>query len=165
MLDKKTEEVRNFIFGVQDSLVSTIGLVSGIAVAGVPRTTLILTGIVLIFVEAFSMGVGSLVSENAAEEYAEKTEVPFSKDFLDSLIMFSSYLFSGFLVLLPFLFLSSSQALIVSISISLATLFLVGWYSAKFAKVRMLKQALTMVIMGAAAIGVGVLVGRIVDAL
>ena len=51
--------LRNFIFGVEDSLVSTVGLLSGVAVANVDQATIFLTGMVLIFVEAFSMGVGS----------------------------------------------------------------------------------------------------------
>jgi len=47
--------LRNFVFGVEDSIVSTVGLVSGIAIAGLPKTEILLTGAVLIFVEAFSM--------------------------------------------------------------------------------------------------------------
>ena len=47
--------IRNFIFGVEDSLVSTAGLLSGIAATGMSRPAILLTGIVLIFVEAFSM--------------------------------------------------------------------------------------------------------------
>ena len=51
--------VRNFIFGVEDSLVSTLGFLAGIAVAGIATRELVTSGIVLILVEAFSMGVGS----------------------------------------------------------------------------------------------------------
>ena len=59
---------RNFIFGVEDSLVSTVGLLSGIAIADVPGHTIFLTGVVLIFVEAFSMAAGTFLSEYSAEE-------------------------------------------------------------------------------------------------
>ena len=57
--------VRNFTFGVEDSLVSTVGLLAGIAFAGVNAGTVVLTGAVLIFVEGFSMAVGSLLSEQS----------------------------------------------------------------------------------------------------
>lgn len=67
--------IRNFVFGVEDSLVSTVGLLAGIAFAGVEAKTVVLTGAVLIFVEAFSMGVGSLLSEQSVEQYEEKKEV------------------------------------------------------------------------------------------
>ena len=46
--------IRNFVFGVEDSLASTVGLLSGIATAGVNASTIVVTGAVLIFVEAFS---------------------------------------------------------------------------------------------------------------
>ena len=57
----------SFIFGVEDSLVSTVGLLSGVAVAGVNRSGIFVTGVILIFVEAFSMGVGNFLSEDFAK--------------------------------------------------------------------------------------------------
>jgi hypothetical protein len=50
---------RNFIFGSEDSLVSTVGLLAGIVSAGIERKEIIISGIVLICVEAFSMSIGS----------------------------------------------------------------------------------------------------------
>jgi hypothetical protein len=38
--------VRNIVFGISDSLVSTVGLLSGIDVSGTSRQIIILTGIV-----------------------------------------------------------------------------------------------------------------------
>ncbi len=61
--------LRNFVFGVEDSLVSTVGLLSGVAAAGVETKTIVLTGVVLIIVEALSMAVGSYLSEYSVEEY------------------------------------------------------------------------------------------------
>src|SRR3989344_3129963 len=55
--------VRNFIFGAEDSLVSTVGLLSGVAIGGVAKVDILLPGMVLIFVEAFSMAVGSFLAE------------------------------------------------------------------------------------------------------
>ncbi len=66
--------IRNFVFGVEDSLVSTVGLLSGIAVAGIGRSDIVVTGVVLISVEVFSMGVGSFLSERSAEEYVLQHE-------------------------------------------------------------------------------------------
>ena len=53
--------LRAFVFGVEDSLASTVGLLSGIAIAGAGRETILMTGIVLIFVEAFSMAIGDFL--------------------------------------------------------------------------------------------------------
>ena len=79
--------IRNFTFGVEDSLVSTVGLLAGIALAGVGRETIVVTGLVLIFVEAFSMGVGSLLSEQSVEEYESSKEVSLAKPGIAALVM------------------------------------------------------------------------------
>ena len=61
--------MRNFVFGAEDSLVSTVGLLAGVATAGVLQKEIIISGVVLIFVEAFSMSVGSFLSERTTEEF------------------------------------------------------------------------------------------------
>jgi hypothetical protein len=43
--------LRNFIFGVEDSLVSTVGLLAGVAAGGVSSAAILTTGLVLIVVE------------------------------------------------------------------------------------------------------------------
>src|SRR3989338_10789579 len=90
---------RNFVFGVEDSLVSTVGLLSGIAIANVPRPTIFLTGVVLIFVEAFSMAVGSFLSEYSAEEYVHRNVVSIRGSVLDGIVMLFAYFVAGFIPL------------------------------------------------------------------
>lgn len=153
--------VRNFIFGVEDSLVSTVGLLSGVAVAGLERRDVFLTGIVLIFVEAFSMGVGSYLSESSAEEYiGGKKSISIS----GALIMFFSYFAAGFIPLAPYLFYEVSLALPISISLSLTTLFMLGIISSKILKARnTLRHGARMLLIGGSAIAVGIVVGQIVN--
>ena len=162
---KKTEYIRNFIFGVEDSLVSTVGLVSGVAVAGAGNRNVVLTGLVLIFVEAFSMGVGSLLSENSAEEYEGKIEVALSQDFGYALVMFFSYLCAGFFIVVPYMFLSPTHALWVSIAVSIFGLFCLGVWSGRVAHVHWLKRAVTMAVIGGVTIVLGIVVGQLVDRL
>lgn len=65
--------IREIVFGLEDSLVSTVGAVSGIAVGSGDRYIVILSGIVLVAVEAVSMAAGSfLSSKSAAEVSAER---------------------------------------------------------------------------------------------
>src|SRR3989338_8370980 len=90
---------RNFVFGVEDSLVSTVGLLAGVAAAGAEQSTILLTGIVLIFVEAFSMAAGSYISEASAEDYTEGDGADSRVSFLSASIMFVSYFLSGFIPL------------------------------------------------------------------
>lgn len=154
--------VRAFIFGVEDSLVSTGGLIAGIASGGLPRSSVVLTSIVLIFVEAFSMSAGSFLSEGAASEYMNRKEMPLKLAIIGSLIMFASYFISGFIPLAPYLFLETKEAFWLSIFLSLITLFILGLISGKLFKINYWKSAFRMIIIGGIAIAVGVLVGELV---
>jgi VIT1/CCC1 family predicted Fe2+/Mn2+ transporter len=154
--------VRNFIFGVEDSLVSTVGLLSGVAVAGLPKEEIFLTGIILIFVEAFSMGVGSYLSEESSEEYQKKK---ISISIPGALIMFFSYFAAGFIPLSPYILFKTNIALPLSIVFSLAALFVLGIVSAEVAKAKStFRHGLRMFLIGGMAIAVGVLVGKFVNA-
>lgn len=150
--------IRNFVFGVEDSLVSTVGLLSGIAVGGVERSQIILTGIILLFVEAFSMAMGSLLSEQSAQEYLSRKEVSMGASATDSIIMFASYLLAGLVTLAPYFAMDAKQALPISISLSLSALFLLGVVSAKLFGINILKSGIRTFAMGGIAILVGVLV-------
>lgn len=164
MFGKMTREemaplFRNFVFGVEDSLVSTVGLLSGIAAAGEPSRTIILAGVVLIFVEAFSMGVGSLLSENATQEFGAEARVPLSRSTLGGIIMFFSYFASGFIPLLPYLLFERSVAFPSSIVASLLALFVLGILSARLSRVALAKKGFQMLVLGGVAIALGALVG------
>ena len=163
----KTEQalfIKNFIFGVEDSLVSTSGLISGIAAAQSSKSVIFLTGTILIFVEAFSMGVGSYLSEEFAEDYTKLNRPKLHLSLISGLIMFLSYFISGFLPLVPYLFFEIKTALFISITVSLLALFLLGAISAKFWHVSILKHGLKMLIIGGLAILIGIVIGNIFHA-
>src|SRR5690606_6400064 len=101
---------RNFIFGVEDSLVSTVGLLSGIAISDVPRASILLSGLVLICVEAFSMGVGSFLAEDSGRGVLLKKDPSAHVTVTGGLVMFISYFCAGFLPLAPYIFLETYQA-------------------------------------------------------
>ena len=153
---------RNFIFGAEDSLVSTVGLLSGIAAADVPRATIALTGIILIFVEAFSMAAGSFLSEYSAEEYIKRTGVSVKYSLVAGAIMFFTYFFIGFIPLLPYTIFDTNTAMIVSIVLALISLCVLGLTSAKIFKTNLWRSSLRMFLIGGLAVGVGVMVGRLV---
>lgn len=160
-----SRNLRNFIFGVEDSLVSTVGLLSGIAIVGTSVKTIILAGIVLIFVEAFSMGVGSLLSENSAEEFLKKKEIPLNKSFYSSIVMFSSYFVAGFIPLSPYLLLPIDIALPFSVVISLISLFILGYVSAMLSNINRLRKGSEMFLIGGIAITLGIIVGVLINTL
>ncbi len=153
---------RNFVFGVEDSLVSTVGLVSGVAVAGVPGHTIFVTGVVLIFVEAFSMGVGSFISDSNTNEYVDHIKIPFLSLFISSTVMFISYLISGIVPLFPYLIFQLPMAFAVSIGLTLLFLFLLGVVSAYRYGANILRNGTKTIVLGGLAIFVGVVVGKFV---
>jgi len=163
-LRKKAFFIRNFIFGVEDSLVSTVGLLSGVVVGGASKDVVILTGIVLIFVSALSMGVGSLLSEHSVEVYVKQGEVPLRRSVLGGLVMFFSYFVSGFIPLFPYLIIGVSYAFWVSIAVSLLSLFLLGAISGRVFHAKVFREGMEVVIIGGAAVVLGVIIGKIIGA-
>ncbi len=159
--NSKSIYIRNFIFGVQDSLVSTVGLVSGIAVTNAPISTIISTGVVLIFVEAFSMGAGSYLSEYSSEEYESHKEITSKFPLQGAFVMFASYLVAGFVILLPYTIMPSKSAFWSSIILSLIGLCILGIISGRFSHTNIWRDALRMCIVGGVAILVGVIVGSV----
>lgn len=155
--------IRNIVFGVEDGLVSTVGFLAGIASVGTLRETIIVTGIILVFVEAFSMGIGSLLSEHSSEEYVARGEVPVRKAVLASVVMFVSYLLAGFIPLTPYLIWPASQAFWLSIGVDLLAIVALGWYSARQSKVQPLRKIVEMLILTCLAIGAGVGVGKLIS--
>ncbi len=154
------EYVRNFVFGVEDSLVSTVGLVAGIAAAKVESGTILITGIVLIFVEAFSMGVGSFLSETSAEEYEAHLANIWST-IKAGVIMFISYFVAGFIPLFPYALWSLEKAFWFSILLSVIALFALGIFSGRISRRSPLKTAIRMTVLGGMAIALGVIVGTL----
>jgi VIT1/CCC1 family predicted Fe2+/Mn2+ transporter len=164
-MNKKTElYLRNIVFGISDSLVSTVGLLAGIDVAGTPRQAIILTGIVYAFVEAFSMAVGSFLSEQSAEEYEAKGETSDGGPIAASVVMFLSFVIASFIPIVPYLLFSLTTALWTSIGLSIIALGVVGIVSARIVKVNMASHAVKMMLLGGAAIVIGVVVGKFVKA-
>ncbi len=150
---------RNFILGVEDGLVSTVGLLSGVAIAHIPRETIFLTGLILIFVEAFSMAAGTFLSEYSAEEYARGTEHSVKGNFMSGTVMFFSYFVSGLVPLMPYMIWPVRTALVFSILFSVIALFALGIIGAKMSGTHFAKNGLRMAAIGGAAIIVGLVAG------
>jgi VIT1/CCC1 family predicted Fe2+/Mn2+ transporter len=154
--------IRNIIFGVSDSLVSTVGLLSGIDISGTSRHIIILTGVTYAFVEAFSMAVGSFLSEQSVEEDETRGEIKDSGPFTAGAAMFISFIFASFIPIIPYMFFDLKLALILSILFSIIVLFLVGMINGK--KTKILKRGFQMALLGGMAIVVGVVVGKFLKA-
>ena len=94
--------IRNLVYGVEDSLISTTGVLVGLDFAGLSIQHVVFAGIVLILVEAMSMSFGALVSEESFFIASNKQYSTF-RVFLYAATMFVSYICAGAVVLLPYL--------------------------------------------------------------
>lgn len=150
----------NFTFGVEDSLVSTVGLASGIAVAGMETKAILLTGMVLIFVEALSMGVGSFLTDQSVSEFDSHKEEPAKNSIPGAIVMFLSYYFAGLIPLVPYILLGSKSGFWASIFVTLCSLFALGYVNGSYSKVHPIKEGVKMASFGGLAILGGVLIGQ-----
>lgn len=155
--------LRNFVFGVEDSIVSTVGFLSGIATSSIQRHELLIAGGVLIFVEAFSMGTGSYLSEQSSLEARYGSNARFMRSFWGGIVMFLSYLITGFLVLLPYVISFGGQSVLISVLFSLFLLFLLGIISARMTGLPILWRGFRMMVIGGIAVILGILVARFLE--
>ena len=156
--------IRNVIFGIEDSLAATVGLLSGIAAESVPHETILLTGFVYIFVEAFSMGIGSFLAEETGQEYEGKRTVSSLRAAKGGIAMFASCVLAGLVPIIPYLYFPAEYALAGSILLSLLMLSLLGFVHARLVRLPIFPRVLRMLLLGGTAILVGVVVGKVFGA-
>ena len=63
--------MREFVFGMEDGLVSNLGLVLGVYVGGAGSSVIVLAGLASMFAGAFSMSAGSYLSSKSQREVYE----------------------------------------------------------------------------------------------
>lgn len=149
----KPDYFRNLIFGAEDSLVSTVGVMFGVASASYDKSNILLTGLIVIAVESLSMGAGSFLSESSTNEF-EKEE--HQNPIISGLIMFSSYFFTGFIPLAPYMFFEVNTAKYASVLVTLLALFLLGFLPKKS-----LKGGMRMTLIAGAAVLLGFLIANL----
>ncbi len=64
--------VREFVFGIQDGLMTTVGLLAGVQGATENNLVVIITGLTSMFAGAISMAAGSYLSSSAEKEIFDK---------------------------------------------------------------------------------------------
>ena len=82
MKEMMKDVVRDFVFGMEDGLVSNLGLVLGVYVGGGSTYAIVLAGLASMFAGAFSMSAGSYLSAKSQREVYEN-EIEETKDFLE----------------------------------------------------------------------------------
>lgn len=159
----KREYLRSSFFGVEDSLVSTTGLIAGLSVGADEKKVVILGGIVAIAIEAVSMGAGEYLSDDAVQEL-DKLKRHRDSPLLSGLLMFLSYSLAGLIPLAPILVLDYPGSVGFSVILALAGLFLLGYIKGRLINTSPWNGGLKILIVGGIATALGVLVGFIFKA-
>lgn len=162
--------IREVVFGLEDSLVSTLGTMTGIAVGSQSTYIVILAGIVRLFAESASMAAGSYLSSKSAlgvekvldgENHNHEDHAVEPKPVLAATVMGLFYFFGGQIPLIPYFFLPLNEAMIFSVILTGASLFMVGLFVSRFTKRNALRSGLEMITVSLLAAGLGYLVGRL----
>jgi VIT1/CCC1 family predicted Fe2+/Mn2+ transporter len=69
---EKQRSIREVVFGAQDGVLTTLGIVTGVSSATVDRGTILITGFLSMLVGAISMGVGEYLGGKAEREVVQK---------------------------------------------------------------------------------------------
>jgi vacuolar iron transporter family protein len=158
--------VRAGVFGVQDGIVSTFGLVMGVAGAQVSPETVLIAGIAGAFSGAVSMGAGEYVSVKVQRELLEARGVgrvgggnvrPLRAATANS----GLFVLGAAFPLLPFVVLVGAPAVLVSTALSVTALFATGALLTRLTHRSPLTSGLRMLVIGGGAGVLGYLVGSL----
>lgn len=152
--------LRSALFGLQDALVSTTGVVVGISTGVEDKSIIILASLVAVAVEASSMAAGQYVSEKAVHQLDKKHRHR-DKLFFGATIMFLSYLLAGFVPIAPIIIFNPPEAKIVSIIFASISLFAIGYIKGKIVGEKPLRSAIELFIIGFIAAAIGLIVGQV----
>ncbi len=158
--------IREIIFGLEDSLVSTLGAVTGIAAGAQSTYIVVLSGLVLIAVESISMSAGSYLSSKAAEDLeqlnGDRVRARSERPLRSAFVMLFAYVVGGMVPLTCYLILPVQAAAVPSIVFTVLALFLVGAWKGKITKRSWWKSGIEMTAVSLAAALLGYLIGRLV---
>lgn len=153
------EYLQSAMFGFNDALVSTTGVIVGVSTGTANKEVVILAGTVTILVEALSMGSGQYLSSKSAHQLDGSDS--FRMPLISGLIMFGAYFLAGLVPLLPIVLFPIESSREVAVVAALVGLFVLGYYKGKVVKVSPLKSALEILIIGGLATAIGIVVGNL----
>lgn len=158
MLHIHEDYLRSGLFGIQDGLVSTTGVVVGISTGVEDKAIIILASLVAVTVEASSMAAGQYSSEKAVHQM-DKVGKHTDSLILGALIMFGGYFLGGMVPIIPTVLFNQPQARIIAIIAAFIGLFILGYIKGHIVEHKPLRSAVELFIIGAIATSIGLVVG------
>jgi len=172
--DNLGKSIREIVFGLEDGLVTTLGLTAGLAASLVANNIVIIAAIVEMFAGAVSMAAGTYLSNKSQLEFIAKeikkhkkekkfVEHTFTSPAKAALTISFFYILGAIPPILPYFFASLYNALISSVVIGALTLFGIGVWKTRITKREPMKSGFEMLVVGLLAALVGFIVGNILN--
>jgi len=152
--------LRSLMFGLQDGIVSTTGVVVGISTGVQNKEIVILAAFVAVTVEASSMAAGQYSSEKAVHQM-DKSGKHTDSLMLGALIMFIAYMIGGAFPIIPTIIFDQSTARILAVVSAFIGLFIIGYIKGHIVEHKPLRSAIELFIIGSIATAIGVIVGNL----
>lgn len=152
--------LRSIIFGFQDSLVSTTGVIAGVSAGTNHKELIILAGVVTITVESLSMGAGQYMSEKSVHQM-DKSGKHTDNLYVGGILMAISYFLGGLVPVVPIVLFELPLSTTLSIFFALCGLFILGYFKAHIVKVNPFKSAIEIFVLGGATTLIGLVVGKL----
>lgn len=149
---------RSLMFGLQDGIVSTTGVVVGISTGVSDKQIIVLAALVAVTVEASSMAAGQYSSEKAVHQL-DKTGRHTDNLYIGALIMFIAYMVGGAFSIIPTIIFNQPLAKLIAIISSFIGLFVIGYVKGQLVEHKPLRSAVELFIIGSIATIVGIVVG------
>ena len=150
--------LRSLMFGLQDGIVSTTGVVVGISTGVSDKSIIILAALVAVTVEASSMAAGQYSSEKAVHQM-DKSGKHTDNLIYGAIIMFFAYLLGGSFSIIPIILFDQPEARLYAIISAFIGLLIIGYAKGKVVDHKPLRSAAELLIIGGVATMVGVVVG------
>lgn len=161
--------IRDLIYGANDGIITTFAVVAGVTGGDLSTRAILIVGAANLFADGLSMGVGNYLSirshesARAAQNLPEEEAAPARHGFATLL----AFVVAGVMPLLPYaLAVPARTQFVVSVGLTLATLFVVGSLRSLVTVDRWLRAGVEMLVLGilvaAAAYGSGAIVAALV---
>ncbi len=152
--------LRSLMFGLQDGIVSTTGVVVGISTGVSDKSIIVLAALVAVTVEASSMAAGQYTSEKSVHQM-DKTGKHTDNLITGAIIMFFAYLIGGAFSIIPTILFPQPEARYIAIISAFIGLFTIGYVKGKVVEHHAMRSAVELLAIGGIATLVGVIVGYI----
>jgi len=167
MLDLK-ETLEGAAFGTTDGIICSLGTVIGAAAATESTALAIIAGILAGVSNSFANGIGVYISQSAERgvqksraEDGENIHVhSVRENIISAISSFTTTITTSLLMVVPFIFLPISSAMVASFAIGTSMLFMLGAYTAKISKENMLAHGVQYALLGAGGSVLGFLIGE-----